>query len=75
MISGAQPATFQGRGGLMELEHFDKHFVKNTKEKRSRREKVFKKSGHLFSIFKIQNTLYQNDEASHHETFKIKEHN
>ena len=25
--------NFQGRGGFVELEHFDKHFVKNTRKK------------------------------------------
>ena len=29
--AGAQPKIFQGRG-LMELEHFDRHFVKNKKK-------------------------------------------
>ena len=31
--AGAQPETFQGRGGFMELGHFDKYFVKNTRKK------------------------------------------
>ena len=35
MNTGAQPEIFQGRGGLVELGHFDKHFVKNTKKKGS----------------------------------------
>ena len=30
---GAQPKMFQGRGGFVELRHFDKHFVKNTRKK------------------------------------------
>ena len=30
---GAQPKMFQGRGGFVELGHFDKHFVKNTRKK------------------------------------------
>ena len=49
MISCAQPETFQGRGkreglgwgwGVVERQHFDKRFVKNTrnKKKRTRRE-------------------------------------
>ena len=25
-VAGAQPKIFQGRGGFMELGHFDKHF-------------------------------------------------
>ena len=29
----AQPKIFQGRGGFMELGHFDKHFVKNKRKK------------------------------------------
>ena len=29
--SGAQPEIFQGRGGFVELGHFDKLFVKNIK--------------------------------------------
>ena len=37
-IPGAQPEIFQGRGGFVELEYFDKLFVKNTKI-RPRREK------------------------------------
>ena len=35
--SGAQPEIFQGRGGFVELGHFDKLFVKNTKRKVSLR--------------------------------------
>ena len=31
--SGAQPEIFQGRGSFMELGHFNKHFVKNTRKK------------------------------------------
>ena len=31
--AGAQPEIFQGRGSFMELGHFDKHFVKNTRKK------------------------------------------
>ena len=31
LSAGKQPEFFQGRGGFMELEHFDKHFVKNTR--------------------------------------------
>ena len=33
--AGAQPENFQGRGGFVELEHFDKLFVKNTSKKGS----------------------------------------
>ena len=40
VYTGAQSEIFQGRGGLVGLGHFYKHFVKNTKKKkRSRREK------------------------------------
>ena len=38
--SGVKPEIFQGKGGFVELEHFDKHFVKNTK-KMPRREKFW----------------------------------
>ena len=31
--AGAQPEIFQGRGGFVELAHFDKHFVRNTRQK------------------------------------------
>ena len=31
--SGTQPDIFQGRGGFVELGHFDKLFVKNTKKR------------------------------------------
>ena len=31
----AQPEIFQGRGSFVELGHFDKHFVKNTRKKGS----------------------------------------
>ena len=31
--AGAQLEIFQGRGGFVELWHFDKHFVKNTQKK------------------------------------------
>ena len=30
--TGVQPEIFQGRGGFVELGHFDKLFVKNTKK-------------------------------------------
>ena len=30
---GAQPEIFQGRGGLVRLGHFYKHFIKNTRKK------------------------------------------
>ena len=33
-ISGAQPETFQCKGGFMELGHFNKYFVKNKRKKR-----------------------------------------
>ena len=32
-ITGAQTEIFQGRGGLVGLGHFYKHFVKNTRQK------------------------------------------
>ena len=32
-IPGAQPEIFQGRGGLVRLGHFYKHFVKTTRKK------------------------------------------
>ena len=31
--AGAQPEFFQGRGGFVELGHFDKYFVNNTRKK------------------------------------------
>ena len=40
VISGTQPEIFQGRGGFVELGHFNKHFVKNT-IKKPRREKFW----------------------------------
>ena len=37
--AGSQPEMFQGRGGFLELGHFDKLFVvKNTREKSPQRE-------------------------------------
>ena len=30
--TGAQPEIFQGKRGFVELDHFDKNFVKNTKK-------------------------------------------
>ena len=53
VISGVPPETFQGRGGLMKLEHFDKHFTK-TQEKKGP-EKVLYKIRALF--FDAQNSL------------------
>ena len=38
--SGAQPEIFQGKGGLVGLGHFYKHFVKKHKEKRPRSDKL-----------------------------------
>ena len=34
---GAQPERFQGRGGLVVIGNFYKHFVKNTRKKASQR--------------------------------------
>lgn len=31
LSADAHPETFQGRKGFVELEHYDKNFVKNTK--------------------------------------------
>ena len=31
-LTGSQPEIFQYRGGFVEFEHFDKHFVKNTRK-------------------------------------------
>ena len=31
--AGVQPEISQGRGGFVELGHFDKHFVKNARKK------------------------------------------
>ena len=31
--AGAQPEIFQGRGGSVELGHFDNQFIKNTQKK------------------------------------------
>ena len=33
LSTGAQPENFQGRGGFVELGHFDKLFIKNTGKK------------------------------------------
>ena len=33
LTTGAQPEIFQGREAFMELGHFDKFFVKNTRKK------------------------------------------
>ena len=30
--SGPQPGIFHGRGGFVELGHFDKHFFKNARK-------------------------------------------
>ena len=32
-LTGMQPNIFQGWGGFVELGHFDKHFVKNTRKR------------------------------------------
>ena len=32
-LAGAQPEIFQDRGDFVELGHFNKHFVKNTRKK------------------------------------------
>ena len=36
--TGAQPEIFPDRGGFVKLGHFNKHFVKNSRKKRLRRE-------------------------------------
>ena len=33
LTSGAQPETFQGRGGFVKLGHFDEHFIKKSRKK------------------------------------------
>ena len=47
--TGAQPEILQGRRGFMELDHFDKHFVKNKRKKRPRREKLWSIFSHVYS--------------------------
>ena len=47
--TGAQPEILQGRGGFIELDHFDKHFVKNKRKKRPRREKLWSIFSHVYS--------------------------
>ena len=37
-MSGAQPENLQGRRGFVELEHFDKHFIRNSRKKAPQRE-------------------------------------
>ena len=32
-FTGVQPEIFQSSGGFVKLEHFDKHFIKNTGKK------------------------------------------
>ena len=39
--TGAQPEIFQGRGDFVKLGHSDKHFVKNSRKKRSCGEKFW----------------------------------
>ena len=34
LSADAHPETFQGRKGFVELEHYDKNFVKNTTKRR-----------------------------------------
>ena len=46
--SGAQPDIFQGRGSFVELRHFDKYFIKNTRKKGS----AGKNSGFFTGTFK-----------------------
>ena len=47
--AGAQPEIFQGRGGFVELGHFDKHFVKHTRKKDP--------AGKNFGVFSPQDTV------------------
>ena len=51
--TGAQPEILQGRGGFMELDHFDKHFVKN-KRKKGPAEKNF---GVFFVMYTLKTTF------------------
>ena len=37
---GVEPEIFQGKGSFVKLEHFNKHFVKNTRKKRAFQEKT-----------------------------------
>ena len=39
-LTGAQPEIFQGRGGFVKFGHSEKDFVKNSRKKKPRREKL-----------------------------------
>ena len=43
--AGAQPEIFQGIGSFVELGHFDKHFIKNTRKKDP--------AGNHFAVFSL----------------------
>ena len=40
-ITGVRTEIFQGKVGFVELGHFDKHFVKNTRKKKGPQGKIF----------------------------------
>ena len=44
-MAGAQPDVFQGRGAVVKLGHFDKHFVKTSRKKCS--------AGKKFEVFSL----------------------
>ena len=50
LTTGAQPEIFQGGEGFMELGHFDKFFVKNTRKKVTQ--------GNILELF-LLDTLFQ----------------
>ena len=55
-LSGAQPEIFQGRGGFVELGHFEKRFVKNTRKK-TPKENILE----LFLLDTLKSTFWMED--------------
>ena len=51
-MAGVQSEIFQGRGGLGELGHIGKHFVKNFNPKMDTTRDFFPKSGYFYDFEK-----------------------
>ena len=53
-ITGVQTEIFQGRGGFVELGHFDKHFIKNTRKKKGPQGKILE----FFHLDTVKNYIF-----------------
>ena len=64
--TGAQSEIFKGKGGFVELEHFDNHFVKNiTKKGPAEKQMEFFLLGNLKTTFSMENLTQRWSQSGH----------